>query len=127
MVPRIKVEELSNRDDVRRYHTTVVISQFHRKRFWHPLTSGSDKHLENIGEAGATLVREALAIPGVVEVRINPYAFSVAKGMAFGWEEVEPSIIEALKKAFGETAEEIVVIPCFPPEPTPEVASEKPQ
>jgi|GEM_PF-1924711 len=128
MTQKIKIEQFPD-PNFRVYHTTVVISQSRSESFWIPLRPKSDRYLEEVGEVGATLVREVMALLGVGRVEIRPYEFTVEKGTAYDWEEIEPQVIEALKKTFGETEEEIVVIPHpLPvPEPASEVAPEKPQ
>ncbi len=117
--PRIKVQTVPN-PEVRVYNLTTEISKHHIHNFWRPLREGSsDKYLEEVGELGASLLHEVFALPGVNEVFIKPYELSVTKGDAFEWDEIEPDILEALKKCFGETEQEVRVIRSTPYETSP--------
>ncbi len=108
--PRIKIETVPN-PDIRVYHVTTEISRYSIHNFWRPLhRDSSEKYLEEVGEIGTQLLNEVFALPGVNEVFIKPYELSVTKAGAFDWEDIEPGIIEALKKTFGEGVEEVEII-----------------
>lgn len=101
--PRIKVQ-ICPHPDVRSYHLTTEISKHSLRIFQRPLSSNKDlKDLEEVGELGTLLLREVFAIPGVSRVFIAPYELTVTKGSAFEWSEIEPDILEALKKRFKGT------------------------
>lgn len=108
MVPKIVVESVPN-PNFRNYHVNTEISQVPTLDFWRPLRESSKEYLERAGEVGSTLLRKVFDIPGVNHVIMEPYVLSVIKGEAFDWEEVEPPVLEAIKQAFGELEQEVVV------------------
>ena len=108
MKPRIISETVPNLR-IKVYHVSVEISQTPIETFLRPLRESSNEYLDKVGEVGTQIVKEILAILGVIEVSIEPYQIQVEKGKAFGWEDIEPGIIGALKKAFGEQSSEVEV------------------
>lgn len=107
--PRIKVEIFSNLDE-RLYHTTAEISRDPTNTFWRPLRKDSEKYLNEVGKIGTQLLREVFTLPGIAEITIKPYTLGVVKAGAFDWKDIEPQVIEALKKTFGKTEQEIEVV-----------------
>ncbi len=94
---------------LRAYHVNWKISQRPTVRFDRPLGESQEERLANLGEAGATVVREVLAAVGTTEVIISPSEIVVSKGPAFDWTEMEPTILASLKKTFGGNAEDVEV------------------
>lgn len=110
MVSRIRRNIRQDDPHRREYGVTVEISQQPIHSFMRPLgRESSERYLKDVGEVGTVLLRELFAIPGVSKVFITPYELTIDKGLAFNWDEIEPSIIEVLKRVFGETGQEIAV------------------
>lgn len=107
--PTIKIETTHD-PDYKHYHVTTEISQHPINRFYRPLRPQSDKYLEEVGEIGTQLLKEVFAISGVDQVFIGPYEFSVVKASAFDWKDVEPKVVEALKRTFKEKPEKIKIL-----------------
>jgi hypothetical protein len=95
---------------MRRYHVNTTISESHIEHFQAPLRESSEEYLEKLGPIGDALVRELFSIHGVSEVFIRPYEISVIIGEAFEWEDIDPALIEALRRAFGKDAAKEVVV-----------------
>lgn len=107
-VPRIRIQQQGR--DCRCYYINTEVSELPTpQNFWSPLRESSEKYLEGVGKIGGSLVRELLTISGVVMVFITPYEVIVDKGAAFNWEDIEPSVVRALKKAFDEVEHEVIV------------------
>jgi hypothetical protein len=100
--------ETGSDSDFRVYHVVTVISDIPAQGFSAPLQGYQEEYLEEVGVVGAALVREVIAIPGVVHVRIRLYALSVEIAPAFDWEDVEPAVLDALVRAL-EKKEQLVV------------------
>ena len=110
--PRIKIRKLTGAEaNSRIFYTTTEISQTQIENFWRPLRDSSSEYLKKVGPVGTELLKKILALQGVEEVWIHPYEIFVIIGEAFDWEDIEPRIIEFLKKTFVETKpEEIEII-----------------
>lgn len=95
----------------RKYHTTARISNVYFTTIFTSLRH-KERELEEIGEVGASLVREVMAVLGekLKEVRISKDVLSVLTRKGANWGEIEPKVIEALKRAFGNRAQEVEVI-----------------
>ena len=106
--PKIVPERVLN-PRLRVYHVNFEISQSVIESFKRPLRETSEKYLKKVGERGTLLLREIFAIPGVTEVYIEPYELDVEKGYAFSWGEIEPAVMEALRR---------VISSLTPPSPT---------
>ena len=102
--PKIAIEQCPDSDE-RVYHIKVEISKCESRYFSRPFKD-PHKYLKDIGEVGSQLLKNVFAIPGVVSVKIEAYKIWVDKSPIFCWQEIEPVIIEALKKV---VEEEIVV------------------
>jgi len=109
MIPKIRREFTPNLF-YRRYHVNTTISESRIQHFYAPLRASSEEYLDELGPIGDSLVREVFSIHGVNEVFISPYEISVIIGKVFEWEDIEPSVIEALKRTFGkDVAKEVIV------------------
>ena len=107
-VPRIRIRHQSR--DRREYSISTEVSELPTHRnFWVPLRESSEKYLDGLGKVGGSLMRDLLTISGVAMVSISPYEVMLDKGAAFNWEDIEPSVVSALKQAFGEVEHEVIV------------------
>ncbi len=121
MIPRIiKIQHCPNPHFLV-FHTTLEISEDIHQHFMRPIRESSLTYLNKVGEIGTRIITQTLALDGVIEAHIQPYKLSVEKGEAFDWRDIEPGVVEILKKEFGEEAPEIIGSTC-PPAP---VASTK--
>ncbi|MCI0542236.1 NifU N-terminal domain-containing protein [bacterium] len=115
MTPCIRITTRPGHDSCRDYHTTVEISKHQIKHFQRPFHFDKETaSLGEIGETGTTLVKSVCAIDGVVEVFISPYDLTVEIGRAFNWEEIEPAVIRAVKRCFGDQADNVEMLPTLP-------------
>lgn len=107
---RITIEKVNNLD-TRIYCVTTEISQHWFHYFERPFQKDSSiykKSLEEVGEIGIQLLREVFTLPEVKAVLIKPYELTVSKDRSLDyWWNIEPCIIEALKKTFGEKAKKV--------------------
>lgn len=83
----------------RTYHMVTEISQHPIHVFDRPLRKSSEKYMEEVGDVGSRILRETLAVSGVVSVTIHPYELGVEKGKIFSWDTIEPAILNILKDA----------------------------
>ena len=113
--PRISIEIVSN-PKVRVYNVSREISLYPIHIFYRPLTDKSHQKLNEVGEAGTQLLRELFDLPGVNTIFISPYELQVEKAKLFGWEDIEPRIMEALKKTFREEADSVEIIKSHMPD-----------
>jgi hypothetical protein len=54
-----------------------------------PLDKDSEKILKQLGSIGAQIVKETMAIPGVMEIRIKPKEIRLKKEGSSSWEKIE--------------------------------------
>lgn len=113
MVPKIKITYFLGGDetnDWRDYHTTVSISRSPCQDFKWPLRPKSEQYLNATGKIGASLIEEIFSFLGIKEAFIEPFKLSVIKGEAFEWGYLQPRVLEALKKAFGDEAGQVEIV-----------------
>ncbi len=96
---RLIIDEVTS--DSRRYNVNRSISTGPPCNFTYPLSEDEGK-IENVGDVGQSLVRRVLDIHGVEEVTLKPYQLTVYIGAAFGWKDIEPSIIDAFRVLLNE-------------------------
>lgn len=82
---RVLIEKFGN--TLRGYHTNFEISKDQIEIFYRPLAESSESNLTKVGNVGARLVRNVLALSGVVEIFIKPYELTVKIGHAFDLDE----------------------------------------
>lgn len=74
-----------------------IVSSTFRGSFFknvHP----NKKQIDQIGELGAMIVEWFFFCEGVVKVEVHsPYGFTVEKGLAFNWSQIEVHLIDALR------------------------------
>lgn len=103
---RIKITQAGLRDSEMRFHVTGEISQTNSRRFERPLRPSSDRYLEEVGDAGKTIVETVLPMRGITSVTISPYCLRVEKGSAFDWTwegtDLKANILHVLLDALGE-------------------------
>lgn len=95
--PKKIVVEIHPNLEKRTYHMVTEISQHPIRVFDRPLRKSSEKYMEEVGDVGSRILRETLAVSGVVSVAIYPYELGVEKGKAFSWDTLEPAILNILK------------------------------
>lgn len=57
---------------------------------------------DEVGEKVASLASELFFIPGIVKLRFARYEIGIEKGQVFTWEEITPSVLEALRHCLFE-------------------------
>ena len=67
--------------------------------FRKPLDAPSEAALKHLGVVGAQIVKEIMAIHGVLQVRIKPKEIQVKKEESCSWEDILDRILEILKRA----------------------------
>jgi len=67
--------------------------------FKRPLDKDSEETLRSMGVIGAQVVKEIMAIPGVMEIRIKPKEIRMKKEVSFSWEDIEGKVLEILIRA----------------------------
>lgn len=102
---RVLIEKFGN--TMREYHTNFQISKDQIEIFYRPLGETAESNLIKLGNVGSRLVRSVLALSGVVEIFIKPYALTVKIGKAFDLDErlngtsLEEQIHEIFDSIFG--------------------------
>lgn len=64
-----------------------------------PLGKDSEETLKSLGVIGAQVVKEIMAIEGVMEIRVKPNEIRMKKEELFSWEDIEGKILEILIRA----------------------------
>ena len=67
--------------------------------FKRPLDKDSEENLKYLGVIGVQIVKEIMAIPGVMEIRIKPKEIRMKKEPFFSWEDIEGKVLEILNRA----------------------------
>jgi len=78
--------QMTQDPNVRAYHTKVELTEKQAE-------SGAKGATDEVGE----LSKMILEIRGVERVIMTPYTVLVGKAQLFGWEEVEPAVLDLLK------------------------------
>lgn len=85
--------------EMKSFLTTVEISTPRVEHFKKPLDKDSENILKQLGIIGAQIVKEIMAIPGVMEIRIKPKEIRMKKERSSSWEEIEERVLEILNRA----------------------------
>ena len=114
--------------EVRTYSVNTVVSKAHIETFYAPYRQSSQEYLDKLGRIGSSVARKLLDTPGVEAVTVQAYELQIKIGRAFNWSEIEPSILNIAKKAFGRSGSKWVSVEgpwwCgIPPSPRPSVYS----
>jgi len=113
--PALGVErEVTDNPHFRVYHVNEAISDFPIQHFLIPLQDYHEEDLQEVGDAGATLVKEVAFIEGVEEIFVEPYQLSVVIAETFDWKDIEPSVVGALERALEEVEQQGVMATHFP-------------
>jgi hypothetical protein len=67
--------------------------------FKRPLDKDSEETLKSLGVIGAQVVKEIMAIEGVIEIRVKPNEIRMKKEGPFSWEDIEGKVLEILIRA----------------------------
>ena len=97
-VPKIVIYKHPN-PEFRSFLTTVEISPPRVEHFIKPIDNNSEGLLNRLGIIGSQIVIEIIAIPGVMELRINPKEILLKKELSSSWSEIEKPVIEILNRA----------------------------
>ena len=114
--PKIKIMHSSAEDgqhpNARGFSTTEEISLSRFVHFEIPYQDDEDlsTKLKKLGVVGKFLLTELSTIPGIMEIYFSRYSITIWKGNAFEWEDIEDSIITALKRIFGPNAEQVKIV-----------------
>ncbi len=85
--------------EIRSFLTTIDLSAPRVEYFKSPLTQEDDASLRPLGLIGAQMVRDILAVEGVLELRIKPKEIRVKKELSSSWEQIETQILEVVQRA----------------------------
>ena len=86
-------------EDKRTYHLSTEVSSSHHECFYRPIRESSGEALARVGTLGTQLVRELLALDGVVLVEITPYSVCLEKGRVFKWWDLGVRVLEVIVRA----------------------------
>lgn len=98
MDKRVRIYNHPN-PEMKSFLATVEISAPRVEHFKKPLDKDSEKILNQLGIIGAQIVKEIMAIPGVMEIRIKPKEIRMKKEGSSSWEEIEEKVLEILNRA----------------------------
>lgn len=109
--PKIVIERVGN-EHLKCFHmnTQVSTSTLQIIRFCYT------KEIEEIGEIGVKIIQDIRQITGCSVSSISPYEVSIEKEKITNWQDVEPLIVECLKKCFGEAEVQVTNLPFDPKE-----------
>jgi len=68
------------------------------ERFQKPLDRNGEERLKRLGILGAQVVREIMAVPGVMEVWLKPNEIRVKKELNWTWEKIQGPILEIVHR-----------------------------
>ena len=114
--PKIKIEPARVEDgqhpNARKFCATKEISLSQLVSFKLPYQEDEDLSvkLELLGGVGILFLKKISAIPGIEEIYFSRYSVTIWKSSAFEWEDIEGSIITALKMIFGPEAEQVEIV-----------------
>lgn len=94
----IVIYEHPNRE-MKSFLTSMEVSPPLVERFRKPLTEASQPILKKLGLIAGQLVKEIIALPGVVEVEIKPKEIMVKKDSAASWEDLQGRIVTILERS----------------------------
>lgn len=90
------------------YFTGEYISAPRGELFGRPLTRELEERLKNLGAIGSQIVREALEISGVMEIRIRPEESLIVKERSASWPAIEKQMISILQRALRKKKIQVV-------------------
>ncbi|RLB16586.1 MAG: hypothetical protein DRG82_08680 [Deltaproteobacteria bacterium] len=64
-----------------------------------PLDQTSQDRVKRLGNIGTSVVRDLLAIPGVIELRTRPSEILLKKSRTASWEDIVPRALKILRRA----------------------------
>ena len=85
--------------EMKSFHVNEEISSHRVEHFQQPLNSDSEDTLSSLGNIGARVVKEMMAVPGIKKLSIKPKEVLIKKEEAFLWEDIEQKIIEIIQRA----------------------------
>ena len=88
--------------------TPVEVSPPRLEHFKKPLDDKSQAILEQLGLIGSQIVKEIMALPGVMSLRIKPNEIMVKKEVSASWEDLEERIVVILKRSLRKKGMKIV-------------------
>jgi len=66
--------------------------------FKRPLDRDYEEIFKSMGALEAQVVKEIMAIPGVMEIRIKPNEIRMKKEVSFSWEDIEGKVLTILNR-----------------------------
>ena len=88
--------------------TPVELTPPRLEHFKKPLDKGSQAVLPQLGLIGSQVVKEIMALPGVMSLRIKPKEIMVKKEVSASWEDLEERIVVILKRSLRKKGMKIV-------------------
>jgi hypothetical protein len=85
--------------EIKSFLTTEEISAPRLEHFKRPLDNDSEGVLGELGLIGAQIVKDIMAIPGVMEIRIKPKEIRMKKERSSSWEDIEGRVLRILNRA----------------------------
>jgi len=85
--------------EIKSFLTPEEIFPLRVEYFKSPLDKDSEETLKSLDAIGAQAVKEIMAIPGVMEIRVKPKEIRMKKEMFFYWEDIEGKVLEILNRA----------------------------
>lgn len=111
MVERIvaEIEVKIQSENFREYYLNRTISSFTRG-FYPDLDLKDEVWLKKLGGAASTAAREIVNLPGIKLLWIHHSKIGLERRPPARWKDLEPEVIESLKKVFGGEEKEVRVI-----------------
>jgi len=85
--------------EMKSFLTPVEVSPPRVENFKKPLTEASQPILRQLGLIGSQIVKEIIALPGVMEVQIKPKEILVKKEVSASWEDLQDRIVAILERS----------------------------
>jgi len=85
--------------EIRSFITSEEVSPPRVEYFKKPIDNRAEDLLNRLGIIGSQIVRETIAIPGVVDIRIKPKEILLKKERSYSWSEIEKPVVEILNRA----------------------------
>ena len=85
--------------EIKSFLTTVTISAPRVEIFKKPLDADGEDSLNRLGLIAARIVKDIMAIPGVLEIHLKPKEIRMKKELSSSWEGIEKRVVEILKRA----------------------------
>ena len=94
--------------EMKSFLTQVELSPPRLEHFKKPLDTESQAILAQLGLIGSQLVKEIMALPGVMSLRIKPKEIMVKKEVSASWEDIQDKILLILRRSLRKKGMKIV-------------------